>query len=73
MCLLAFLGPFADQNNRFLLPFRIVQLVKSLHFHMPKPKYILGHFQICYDSLRLTEGKLNYYLLFAEPGCCEEQ
>ena len=42
-CVLAFLGPFADQNNRFPLPFYIFQLVKSLRFHMPKPDYILGH------------------------------
>ena len=35
--------------------------------------YFSTYFQICYDSLQLTEGKLNYYLLFAEPGCCEKQ
>ena len=43
MCLLAFLGSFADQNNGFPLPFYIFQLGESLHFHLPKPKYILGH------------------------------
>ena len=30
-------------TDTFPLPFYIVQLVKSLHFHMPKPDYILGH------------------------------